>query len=537
MPCRRFNFAMAAARKASLCAGLGICLCVLHDCMGGSVPIEHGGPRQEAGCLQIACPPNVKIFLDGKFAGVSSAEENGLLVSDVPPGVHHITMEKEGCEVIKASARIQAGAVTRLALSLPIATANLGALEIESLPIECMISIPSLGVGSSLANASVTPRAEGVKLQMQWTIEGLPSGSHRAFFKALGREIAYDIVIQEGQTTRLFVNFAKGDVEDSSRRARLKSVAQGAVSTSGLESTRQPYIETAKDLSMKMIWIPGGTFWMGSRESPETLAKAAGADFAKRNYSNEYPLHEVELDGFWMGATEETVAQWRAFVEYTDYKTEAERGGHVFSIAPNPPEWKEIRGLTWRNPGFPQTDAHPVTCVSWTDAKAFCDWMSAATGKTYRLPTEAQWEYACRAGTRTMFFWGDTLEEAQGWGNFQDTSAKASVGWNSENISWNDGYPFTAPVASFRPNPWGLYDMQGNVIEFCSDFYDEDGSYYRISPHRNPTGPATGKQCVERGGSWALNNCLLRSARKLAWNPSNNEMSYLGFRVVRIPSL
>src|SRR5262249_10455549 len=136
---------------------------------------------------------------------------------------------------------------------------------------------------------------------------------------------------------------------------------------------------------------------------------------------------------------------------------------------------------SWRNPGFAQTDEHPVVNVSWNDAQAFCDWLSQKEGKKYRLPTEAEWEYGCRANTRTRFHGGD--EDGTLWqvANAMDRSLGAQWSYNKlknkevqrrlsdwfESVTWDDGYPFTAPVGRFRPNAFGLYDMHGNVWEWC----------------------------------------------------------------------
>ncbi len=155
---------------------------------------------------------------------------------------------------------------------------------------------------------------------------------------------------------------------------------------------------------------------------------------------------------------------------------------------------------SWRNTGFEQTDEHPVVNVSWNDAVAFCKWLSRKEGKTYRLPTEAEWEYACRAGTTTRYYSGDDPETLAKVANVADAAAKAQFpDWN-HGIKASDGYVFTSPGGQFKPNAFGLYDMHGNVSQWCSDWYSED--YYTKSPTDDPTGPDSGIERVLRGGCW-----------------------------------
>ncbi len=180
---------------------------------------------------------------------------------------------------------------------------------------------------------------------------------------------------------------------------------------------------------------------------------------------------------------------------------------------------------TWRNPGFAQTDEHPVVNVSWNDAVAFCEWLSKQEGKRYRLPTEAEWEYACRAGSTTRFSNGDDPERPGDVGNVADGTAKAKYPkWNG-TITARDGYVYTAPVGTFRPNGFGLYDMHGNVWEWCSDWYDQ--SYYANSPVEDPQGPATGSDRVVRGGGWFGSPVTCRSAIRPGFNPSSVQLPRL----------
>src|SRR5262249_17434552 len=144
---------------------------------------------------------------------------------------------------------------------------------------------------------------------------------------------------------------------------------------------------------------------------------------------------------------------------------------------------------SWREAGFAQTHEHPVVNVSWNDAVAFCAWLSHKEGRSYRLPTEAEWEYSCRAGTDTRYYSGTDPETVALVGNVADASAKRKFP-NWTTIKNDDGYVFTSPVGRFQANAFGLHDMHGNVWERCQDWYD--AAYYKKSPKQDPPGPSTG---------------------------------------------
>ena len=187
---------------------------------------------------------------------------------------------------------------------------------------------------------------------------------------------------------------------------------------------------------------------------------------------------------------------------------------------------------SWRNVGFEQTDEHPVINLSWNDAVAFCKWLSRKEGNTYRLPTEAEWEYACRAGTTTRYYSGDDPEMLAKVGNVADATAKAKFPYWKWTIKASDGYVFTSPVGSFRPNAFGLYDMHGNAWQWCTDWYGE--KYYAASPTDDPSGPDSGEHRVLRGGSWFDGACFTRSATR-DWITPFNRHYLTGFRVARTP--
>ena len=171
--------------------------------------------------------------------------------------------------------------------------------------------------------------------------------------------------------------------------------------------------------------------------------------------------------------------------------------------------------------------------VSWNDAVAFADWLSRKEGVTYRLPTEAEWEYACRAGTTTRYSSGDDPEGLAAVANIADGTAKAKYpDWTT--IAAQDGFVYTAPVGRYNPNAWGLFDMHGNVWEWCSDGYAAD--YYKRSPVDDPPGPDGASYRVIRGGGWNIEPRYARSANRDGSAPGDRD-SDLGFRLARVQSV
>lgn len=243
--------------------------------------------------------------------------------------------------------------------------------------------------------------------------------------------------------------------------------------------------EITNSIGMKLVLIPAGKFKMGSPESEMYHAP------------NEHQ-HEVTISKpFYMGVYEVTQKQWEAIMDENKSAFRGEKGG---------PE-------------------HPVEQVSWHKAVEFCQKLSEKeeekkAGRIYRLPTEAEWEYACRAGTTTATHYGNSLSSKDANFNGKKPLGNAPVGPYIDK---------TTKVGSYKPNKFGLYDMHGNVWEWCSDWYDE--KYYKNSPKVDPRGPATGDERVLRGGSWYNQGGVARSAYRHHAPP---EVEYwdVGFRVV-----
>lgn len=267
---------------------------------------------------------------------------------------------------------------------------------------------------------------------------------------------------------------------------------------------------------IEFVWMPPGCFQMGSPPS-ET-----GRD------ADEGPAHEVCVDGFWLAKTEVTVGQFQAFVHKTGYKTDAEQEGFSWIYDG---EWVRKAGYTWKKTGFPQNDNHPVVNVSLNDAKAMVKWLTEQSGGTFRLPTEAEWEYACRAGTTTIRFWGDDPKEACKYANVADLDARSKFpAWTVHDCK--DGYIFTAPAENYQANAFGLYDMLGNVWEWCEDTYDPRA--YRSSRRSNPLQTGDDMSRVIRGASWYSRPEYDRCANRDYVHSPSRRGNDLGFRLVRI---
>jgi formylglycine-generating enzyme required for sulfatase activity len=302
------------------------------------------------------------------------------------------------------------------------------------------------------------------------------------------------------------------------RRGPLLALASAAVLAAWMPAQgpeRKEFVSQATE--MKFVRIPKGTFMMGSPSNE------------KDRYENE-TQHEVTLSrDFDMGMYEVTRGQFRLFVEDTGYKTEAEEGDGAYGWdSKGKEEYGKRKDFIWQTAGYEQTDDHPVVNVSWNDAARFAEWLSKKDGQAYRLPTEAEWEYACRGGTTTKYYFGSNPEELPKYANVADGTARRLFP-NRSTLSAEDGYVYTAPVGRFKPNSFGLYDMCGNVFEWCQDWMGD----YPAGSVTDPTGPSIGLRRVYRGGSWVSPRGMFRSADRNGFKPSFRSND-LGFRIVRV---
>jgi formylglycine-generating enzyme required for sulfatase activity len=261
--------------------------------------------------------------------------------------------------------------------------------------------------------------------------------------------------------------------------------------------------EITNSIDMKLRLIPPGEFMMGSgAEEIERLApNKLGGYFPVGHARNEGPRHAVRITRpFAMSSRVVTIGQFRAFVQAMGYKTEAETKGGGTLLKGG--RWVVDPDGRWSNPGWETKEDHPATCLSYNDALAFCAWLSKKEKKVYRLPTEAEWEYACRAGTTTAFHFGETL------------------GPNRASQPYRD---------AVAPNAFGLFNMHGQVWNWCSDYFASD--YYGKSPSEDPVGPDMGTGRVVRGGMWTSKDEICRSAFRTQFDPSST-VSDRSFRVV-----
>jgi len=268
-----------------------------------------------------------------------------------------------------------------------------------------------------------------------------------------------------------------------------------------------------------MVNLPPGTFTMGAPPS-ETTRERVPNEFAAR----ERPQHSVTIAAnFALGQYAVTRGEFAVFVSETGY----EPGGRCLSTTTD----GQVVVGSWRNPGFAQTDTHPVVCVTFWDAQRYVRWLSLKTGKSYRLPTEAEWEYAARAGTTTARFWGDRGDLACDFANVADLTAAEELNFETDEqhvFQCRDHYVYTAPVGSFRPNAFGLSDMLGNVWQWVEDCFHE--SYDDAPSDGSAWTSGDCKDRILRGASWFVYPRLVRSAVRVRFNP-DSRANKIGFRV------
>jgi formylglycine-generating enzyme required for sulfatase activity len=279
-------------------------------------------------------------------------------------------------------------------------------------------------------------------------------------------------------------------------------------------------------VGMTLVLVPPGTFEMGSRED-------------EPGHKTDERLHTVTISkAIYLGQCEVTVGQFAAFVKATGYKTDIEKNGGGHAHTPNA-VWDHHPGTSWREPGYflpvKQEDNHPVVHVSHADALAFCKWLSESDdelkgiGKVrYGLPTEAQWEWACRAGSDQRFWWGEDEDTSGKVANVGDQSMLgANPRWPRKIMPMNDGAPFIRAVGSYQPNAFGLHDMLGNVWEFCGNRH---GAYPKEATI-DPGDLGTQESYSVRGGGWSNEPADCRCAARNS-DPPRFGHSNLGFRVL-----
>lgn len=258
------------------------------------------------------------------------------------------------------------------------------------------------------------------------------------------------------------------------------------------------------------VYVPAGPFRMG--------------DNFGDGESRERPVHVVELDAFYIGKYEVTNGDWKKFRDDPGYDDPKFWPGGRVVPKDQIPYWTQPQN---HGGGTPDSDNYPVIGVNWDSATAYCNWLSAKTGKKYRLPTEAEWEKAARGTDQRRFPWGNEIDRS--YANYTGSQQYDTV----RVVGFYDGSMRDGFQTRSNASPYGAFDMAGNVMEWCQDWYSRD--YYSVSPRKNPKGPASGAYRVVRGGSFFMEPQDLRTyARSAAW-PSFQAHRMIGFRPVREP--
>lgn len=284
----------------------------------------------------------------------------------------------------------------------------------------------------------------------------------------------------------------------------------------------------------EMVVVPLGSFTMGSSAAEQAAAVREGMSQAAAD--RESPQHMVRIGyRFALGKYELSRGEFARFVSATAYKTEAEKGNSCAVMKPDGSGWEMKADANWQNPGFAQGDDHPVVCVSWNDAQAYISWLNQKNpGQAYRLPSEAEWEYAARAGSQTRYPWGEDEGNQQicRQANHGEQSYSAQYPKDTVvNRNCSDGVVHTTAGSRFPANTFGLHNMHGNVHEWVQDWYHDN---YSAAPTDGSAWESGGEQKyrVLRGGSWSNLPASLRSAYRLGYAPGSRS-SGSGFRLAR----
>ena len=312
--------------------------------------------------------------------------------------------------------------------------------------------------------------------------------------------------------------------------AALLGLWLAAASATAGEARPEMVLDLGDNVTMKLVQIPAGKFLMGSPANEQ--GRNADEGVASADAKGGRTQVEVTISKpFYMGVYEVTVDQYKQFSPKNDKR------GNIMTWGMGSPEGHQRGGIptfNWssekKGVKSEQNGSHPALATLPEDAQKFCEWLSEKSGKKVRLPTEAQWEYACRAGSTGRFSFGDRDEELCKYGNYCDQSSLSAYPWQDK--AHRDGFDKTSPVGSFRPNAWGLYDMHGNAWELCRGWYTPN---YSATDTVDPKGPATGKYYVLRGGAFESTPALCRSAareRRDSWNDPHNRSDIDGFRVI-----
>jgi formylglycine-generating enzyme required for sulfatase activity len=432
-------------------------------------------------------------------------------------------------ELKKKGARRDARRVPAMAAAILLAAAGVGAVLYN------LQGTRDQAAGTEASRAAVESRAHEPEDKDAAAKPGIeppaePGGSSAAEARAeeeakkAAEDKARSLVLRDEEEARKRAELElKGQVE-AMAQAEALAKARPAKSAKEAPRTAQRPGSVFQDCPdcPRMVVIPAGEFTMGS------LASEAGRG------GDEGPPRPVSIArAYALGRNEVTVAEFRRFADESGYQTEAERdtraegcSGFIYlDPAAKDPQPQPV--TSWRNPGLIQEDSHPVLCVSWNDARTYAEWLSKKTGQRYRLPSEAEWEYAARAGTSAARYWGDDPAQACRFANLADQSRFQTLSFGQKH-ECDDGHYFTAPAGSYLRNEFGLYDMLGNAWEWTEDCWN--ASYAGAPSDGTAWLAGDCAQRVSRGGSWSTVPRFARSAARNK-NSADHRDNLTGFRL------
>ncbi|MFM2065667.1 MAG: hypothetical protein RLZZ584_576 [Pseudomonadota bacterium] len=411
-------------------------------------------------------------------------------------------------------------------------------------------------------------QARGGKEHYEAYLQQYPKGRHVASARAAIKSLSLQAVDPKSRNESVAWDLARKANTEQAYRAYLLDYPSGrfvAEATAALQSVqsagntaalaaRPAEYQRRQDRTVDVEKADAHAAAVGEL----SLASLAGAQFLMGADANEpgdngqpddvaLPQREVSVLGFDLAYYEVNVGQFRRFVDATGYVSEAEGGSQPGCMVPGEgARWTLQKAANWRAPGFKQDDTHPVVCVSWNDVQAYLKWLNAGTD-TYRLPTEAEWEYAARAGTTTPRPWSDVAGFwSRTWtkvkpgtseppsracknANVADQRLRGQLEWG-DAFNCDDGYAYTVPSAYFARNNFGLYDMLGNAAEWTQDCWNASHAGAPVDGRARTSGDCTRR--IVRGGSWASPPSTIRSAARLS-QPASYRAADLGFRLAR----
>jgi len=422
----------------------------------------------ETGYLVIKCMPGVKIFIDNEYIGTTTVDEGdngGLDLSNITPGRHTLKAVHPGYKTEFFNINVAANDTTILKVLFKKKKLKIERLAEDEVK-EFEAKVGTIIVGSFPANASVLLDSENLGLG-KLKIENVSIGPHQLELERKGEKLTLSIQVAENKVTEYLGDFEKQAILDLTALKTLKVTNLSKLKETRInKTTTAPKLVTDDNTAMEYSWIDGGCFEMG--------------DVFDVGTSDEKPVHEVCLDGFYLGRYEITQGVWQKI------------------MGDNPSHYKGGAD-------------YPVENVSWKDVQAFVRKLNILGEAKYRLPTEAEWEYAARSGGQYLLYATENGELSSELASYKGTTTK--------------------PVGSYPPNPAGFYDMSGNVWEWVQDSSSADA--YEKHDLYNPVFEDTGGARIIRGGGWFNGTIYLRTTSR-GFRPLNHSFSSLGFRLVKL---